>query len=327
MTHFVVVGLGSIGRRHATNLAAVDPGAQLTIVRHEGGETDLTRRLGARVVTSLDLIDDDQIDLAILATPSANHVETLPDLIERGWPLLVEKPVVTEAADAELILGLLAAAPPAVRAAGFNLRHLPSLQRIHGLLANGALGTIVRASFIAGQWLPDWRPDTDYRSSYSADATRGGGVELDLSHEFDVARWWFGELEVEYARCGRYSDLELRSNDTAVAVLSPAAAASPIVTVSLDYVARQRVRWYEVVGDRGRVEWNLDGSLTLTTVDGRRELTDGSGDYDVNQTYLEMLRALLDAVRTGDDAATQRLEDGIASTRLALDVRDRGGRQ
>lgn len=326
MMHFVVVGLGSIGRRHATNLAAFDPDARFTFVRHAGGEDELTRRLGGRVVTSLDQIPDEPVDLAVLATPSANHIDTLPSLIRRGWPLLVEKPIVTEIADCDAITELLEQSVPAVRVAGFNLRYLPSLRRIKDLLSGGELGNVVRASFIAGQWLPDWRPGVDYRSVYSADASRGGGVELDLSHEFDVARWWFGEMQVDFARCGRFSDLDLRSNDTAVAVLQPSDRPAPVVTVALDYVARRRVRWYEVVGDQGRIEWNLDGSVDLTTADGRSVLCPDDGDFDVAATYVDMLQATLGAVATGDTSETQALVGGLASTRLALDVRDRGGR-
>lgn len=326
MTHFVIVGLGSIGRRHARNLSAFAPDARITVVRHRGGEDDLCRELGARVVTTIDDVEGD-VDLAVLATPSANHMDALPRLIESGWPLLVEKPVVADRRECDVVRSLLATAPTAVRVAGFNMRHLPSLGRMHELVASGELGTIARASFIAGQWLPDWRPGTDYRTCYSADVRRGGGVELDLSHEFDIARWLFGDLSVEFARSGTFSDLEIHSSDTAVAVLAPVGGTSPLVTVALDYVARRRVRWYEVVGDRGRVEWSIDGRLDLSTADGTRSIAAGPADFDVASTYQTMIDGVLRAVRSADDSATQSLEDGLASTQLALDVRDQGGRR
>lgn len=324
--HFLVLGLGSIGRRHATNLAALHPGARLTFVRHTAAEDDFTRSLGARVVDRLDAVIDEPVDLAVLATPSANHRDALPALIERACPLLVEKPVVTSLDDADAVSLLLETAPPAVRAAGFNLRYLPSLRRFRDAVAGGRVGTPVRASFIAGQWLPSWRPGTDYRSSYSSDASRGGGVELDLSHEFDVARWFFGDLAVEYARGGRFTSLELEANDTSVSVLAPETG-PPLVTVSLDYVARQRVRWYEVVGEDGRIEWTLDGRLEHSDADGRHDLSGTLGDFDVAATYVEMIRGVIDAVTTGATSGFQSLEDGLASTRLALQVRDRGGQQ
>ncbi len=338
--HVAVLGLGSIGRRHAANVAAAVPGVRLTIVRHRPVDDQLCRDLGAAVVGSLDQIDG-EVDLAIVATPSANHIDTLPALIQRGWPLLVEKPIVTEVADIARIESALRDAPPAVRVAGFNLRYLPSLQRIRRMIARGELGRVVRATFIAGQWLPDWRPHTDYRAGYSADAGRGGGVELDLAHEFDAARWLLGDLHVAYARAGHYSDLELRAHDTAVAMLAPPRGGAPVVTVAVDYVARQRARWYEVVGDRGRVVWNIDGSLELSTADGRRVITDDPAEFDVGATYVSMLRDTLAAIDQGPGDRTQyanraadgvgggpqTLADGLASTRLSLEVRDRGTAQ
>ncbi|GAB2468079.1 Gfo/Idh/MocA family protein [Jatrophihabitans fulvus] len=323
MTHFVVIGLGSIGRRHAGNLAASHPDARFTFVRHRGGSDELSERLGARVVTDLDDVLGDDADLAILATPSANHVDVLPDLIDRGWRLLVEKPIVTSVADCDAIAARLAGAPPAVRVAGFNLRYLPALRAMREHVCR--LGRVVRAGFVCGQWLPDWRPGTDYRESYSADVARGGGVELDLSHEFDVARWFFGDLDVDFARGGRFSGLDLRANDTSVSVLSPVGVAAPVVTVAVDYVARRRVRWYEVVGEHGRVEWNLDDGLRVYTDSTGPQVTEAPlQPDDITGTYVDMLAAVLSAGGPDDLGAAQSLTDGLASSRLSLQVRDLG---
>jgi len=323
--HFVLIGLGSIGRRHATNLATMHPGACFTIVRHRPVVDEFCQELGARVVTDLSAIEG-AVDLAVLATPSANHMDLLPTLIELGWPLLIEKPVVTESADCHRIAQLLDRSSSSVRVAGFNLRYLPSLRAMRDVIAGGELGRPVHASFTAGQWLPDWRPTVDYRTVYSADADRGGGVELDLSHEFDVARWFFGDLAIEFARSGQFSDLEITSNDTALAVLEPPREPGPVVTVTLDYLARPRVRRYEIVGDRGRLEWNIDGSLELATVDGQRSLSTGPADFDVSSSYVAMIDATLHATDTGDLRSVQSLSDGLASTQLAIGVRERGGR-
>lgn len=339
MNHVVVVGLGSIGRRHATNLAAMFPDARLTFVRHRPPESGVSGESGigagheVRHVTNLAEALDGTVDLAVLATPSAMHIDALPALIDHGCPLLVEKPIVATVPDCDRILELLDAAPPALRLAAFNLRYLPSLQRLRGVVTSGQLGTIARATLLAGQWLPDWRPHTDYRQSYSADAGRGGGVQLDLAHEFDAARWMLGELAVEYARCGHFSDLELRADDTAIAVLGPHSGAAPVVTVALDYLSRRRVRWYEIVGDRGRAVWDIDGTLELFDADGRHMLTDHAADFDVSATYVAMIAGIAAAATGGmaggadRDDQLQTLADGIASSRLALQVRDWGGRQ
>ncbi len=326
MPHFVIIGLGSIGRRHATNLAALRPGAHFTFVRHRPLVDEFCRRLDARVVGHLSEVDD-EIDLAVVATPSANHIDDLTDLIRRECPVLVEKPIVAEAAHCDEVERCLDEAAPAVRVAGFNLRHLSSIVALKRYLDSGAPGRLARASLVAGQWLPDWRPGTDYRAGYSSDSRRGGGVELDLCHEFDMARWLFGEMEVAFARCGRYSDLELEASDTCVTVLSPMRNGGPITTVALDYVSRRAVREYDVVGDRGSVHWSLGGPLEATTPGERNILSAEPGDFDMSTSYVNMIKTTLRAIETGDDERTQPLRDGVASTRLAIMARDLGSKR
>lgn len=321
MKHFLVVGLGSIGRRHAHNLRAYAPDARFTFVRHGGDGDGFGAEFDARVVGGLVDALDEPIDLAVVATPSADHIAVLPDLIARACPLLVEKPVVTTLDECDAIDRALIDAPPAVRAAGFNLRHLGSLRALRAAVTDGHLGDPVRADLVAGQWLPSWRPNADYRASYSAHQDRGGGVELDLCHEFDAARWLFGELDVAFSAAGRLSGLDLHSNDTSVSVLRGRDGTSPLVTVSLDYVSRPRVRRYEVVLQDGRIVWDLDGVLEEHTEQGSRTLAVEDTAFDVPATYVDLVRSVMRSVETGADEGVQTLSDGVASTRLALAVR------
>ncbi|WP_366658529.1 Gfo/Idh/MocA family oxidoreductase [Fodinicurvata sp. EGI_FJ10296] len=326
--HFLIAGLGSIGRRHMTNLAAAHPGASFTVLRHQHATNPLCCQLGARIVTDRDAAIAGEYDLAVVSSASANHIDVLPGLIARGTPLLVEKPIVTTPADCDLVLDCLATAPQAVRVSGFNFRYLPSLKLIRELIQNGELGTVVRASFTAGQWLGDWRKGTDYRQSYSADAARGGGVELDLVHEIDLARWFFGDLDLQFAQSGRLSSLGLNSNDVSVMVMSPLAATGPIVQVALDYVAPQRLRHYEFVGDRAAILWDISGRVELITAKSRQLLVENPDGFDVAQTYIDMLAHIEETVHTGGwPAPLQDLADGVASTRLALAARDIGTNQ
>ncbi len=319
----LIVGLGSIGRRHMTNLSVRFPTAAFTVLRQAAVRDDLCERFGARVVTDLDAALADGCDLAVISSPSSNHIDTLPALIANGCAMLVEKPIVASLADCDAVLEMLAHAPKAVRISGFNFRHIPSLIKMQRLVQSGALGTIVRASFTAGQWLPDWRPAQDYRQSYSADAARGGGVELDLVHEIDVARWLFGDLTLQFAQGGRLSSLGLASNDVSAMIFTGQSNA-PIVQVTLDYVSRKRLRHYEVVGDKAGLCWDIGGMLDQITPDGRSPLTLPPGGFDVAQSYIDMVDRIAAAMAGDWQEPLQTLEDGIASTRLALQARERG---
>lgn len=320
MKRFVIIGLGSIGRRHMINLAARFPGAHFTVVRHADAPDPLCDDLGARIVTRLEDALADCPDLVVVASPSANHIDCLPRLIAAGVHMMVEKPIVTQLQDCDSLIAQLRAAPAAVRVSGFNFRYLPSLQLIRQSIRAGELGHVVRAAFVAGQWLPDWRPAQDYRLSYSADAGRGGGVELDLVHEIDVARWFFGELSLEFAMGGRLSSLGLQSNDVATMVFS--APGGPIVQVALDYVSRKRLRHYEIVGDQAGLLWDIAGHVDRVAPAGRVSVLTEAGGFDVAQTYVDMIDRIDSAVAGDWQEPLQSLEDGIASTRLAIAARD-----
>jgi len=247
------------------------------------------------------------------------HIESLLPLLDAGIPCYVEKPPVTRIEDVRKLRTLLQAKPGFVTLTGCNLRFLPSLRRMREALRDGAIGAPVRACLQAGQWLPDWRPGRDYRTSYSAKASQGGGVIFDLVHEIDAARWLFGEFDEVRSLGGRFSQLEIDAEDTACLLLGK--HQGPVVMIGLDYVSRTRVRRYEIVGDRGTLTWDLPAErLTRTTADGSEILDAEPVSFDIGATYLAAMREFVSAVKRGTPTS-QDLLDGLATTSLALRAR------
>ena len=72
------------------------------------------------------------------------------------------------------------------------------------------------ARVICSSYLPDWRPGVDYRTVYSAHKALGGGVTIDLIHEWDYLVDLFGVPQKLYNFKGTYSDLEIDSDDLSV---------------------------------------------------------------------------------------------------------------
>lgn len=328
--HSLIIGTGAIGQRHLRHLAELAPSGRYTFLRRDLTPRAVDADYAPKVVTDLDAAVALKPDLAIVASPSARHIDVLPKLIAANIPLYVEKPIVITGQDVDVITAALAAADPDVpRLAGFNFRYLPSLEALHSLIARGALGRIVRAHLSAGQWLPDWRPDTDYRTVYSARAELGGGVIFDLIHELDLCRWWFGAPHRIHAMTGSLSSLKLEVEDCCTALLG--FERGPLVSVGLDYVARQRLRRYEVVGDEGTAIWDLAARrLHVERPGGVTEVIAGPEGFDVAATYptaLSELLAAIDARRKGQalppsQTPRQDLRDGLASSRLAIELKE-----
>ena len=315
----LIIGSGSIGRRHIHNLQGLIEQPEFVLLRDDAREDEFSRGLGARVVGSFEAAVALRPALAVIATPSIRHLEALQFLLPAQVPCYVEKPVIASEEQAEFLEAMLASLPlvPPTHV-GCNLRYLPSLKRLRRLIHEGAIGRPVRVSLQAGQWLPDWRPAQDYRASYSADPIRGGGVVLDLVHELDAARWLFGEFDEVHAVGGHYSRLEIGVEDSVTVLLGR--ARGPAVAVGLDYVARRPMRRYEIIGDEGSLLWDLPARrLELIRAQESESIDCGQGGFDIAETYVTAMSELLAATKFMHPTS-QDISDGLRSARLALNV-------
>ena len=69
---------------------------------------------------------------------------------------------------------------------------------------------------MSSSYLPDWRPGQDYRKTYSAHKDLGGGVSIDLIHEWDYLTYLFGWPKKVHSFIGKKSNLEIDSDDYAI---------------------------------------------------------------------------------------------------------------
>jgi predicted dehydrogenase len=144
------------------------------------------------------------------------------------------------------------------------------LQTVKQLLDAHAIGRVLHAHAQFGQYLPDWRPSVDYRASYSARASMGGGILLDASHEIDYVTWLFGEPETLACFAGKASDLEVDVEDSATLLLGYPHDVHAVI--HLDFVRRGYRRTLEIVGETGNILADL-GRRTVGLERGREELT------------------------------------------------------
>lgn len=315
----LVAGTGSIGRRHVRSIRSLAPEATFQLLRRSAERDEFATEIGAGISTNIAQALAAAPDIAIVATPSAQHAELAVALLAARVPMYIEKPVVTDREQLGALRSAASAAPDLSVMCGCNLRFLPSLARARELVQSGAIGRVVRVSMQVGQWLPDWRPGTDHALSYSASRALGGGVVLDLVHELDAARWFFGEFDDVRALGGHFSSLEIDTEDAAVIAL--ARRGGPVVSIGLDYVARVPMRRYEFIGERGTLTWDLLAKrLEIQGGDTMLPPADPAA-FDVGHTYHTAMREFLEAVRARV-TTSQSLEEGLRSAALALRINE-----
>ena len=253
------VGLGGIARRHITNLKALDPTISLAVWRTRSDPPGWVPPHGLPIdrylYRSADVIAW-QPDAAILANPASHHAATGAMLVQHGVHLFIEKPIDDDLSDGTVDdMIRLAAEHKRVLMVGYDLRFSPAIRAVKQALDAGRIGRPLHLRCEAGQYLPDWRPGRDYRTSVSAKASLGGGVVLELSHEIDYARWLMGEVSAISAITGRLSDLEIDVEDTADILLRFESGARG--SIHLDMTDRATVRKCRIVGTEGTIACDL----------------------------------------------------------------------
>jgi predicted dehydrogenase len=256
INRILIVGLGSIGKRHLRLARELFPNADIRVLRHRECVSIPEHATGC--FSSLDQAIAFAPQLAVIASPSTLHMSAAQPLAHAGVHLLVEKPLsasldgVPQLLETCLEQGL-------VLLTGYSLRFLPSLQRFRDLLNKHLVGRVLSVRCEIGQYLPSWRPDADYRQGVSARLGLGGGALLELSHELDYLRWIFGEVDWIKATLSRQSSLEIDVEDSAHLVLgfAPGVDGHQLIgTVNMDFVRHDTTRLCAAIGDKGTLRWN-----------------------------------------------------------------------
>jgi len=256
INRILIVGHGSVGKRHLRLARALLPDADIRVLRHQEYVSIPEHANGcfSRMEQAIDFAPQ----VAVVANPATYHMIATQQLAGAGVHLLVEKPL-SALLDGIRPLLEVCRQQKIVLLTGYNLRFLPSLQRFRELLKANAIGRTLSVRCEAGQYLPSWRPDADYRQGVSARLELGGGALLELSHELDYLRWIFGEVDWVKATLTRQSNLEIDVEDTAHLILgfAPADEGSQLIgTVNLDFVRHDTTRLCTAIGESGSLRWN-----------------------------------------------------------------------
>lgn len=304
---YLVVSLGSIGRRHLRNLRTLKPNAQIGVLRLHTSKTSDSVPEGADIQF---YSVEDAIAFAPLATiiagPASTHLEIAKFMVAARIPVLIEKPI---AASLQGIEDLLVSAERKnlLLLVGYNLRFLPSLQKVRQLLQENVIGDIRMVRAEVGQYLPDWRPGQPYAHSVSAQRALGGGALLELSHEIDYLYWILGLPAVVSARGGSYGVLGIDVED-AVELTMEYASPPVLVNVHMDFLQRTPVRTCKFIGEEGTLIWNgIADTVDLFQLGtGQWSRVEVTSLADRNQMYIDELAYFLGS----QNACTRFASDG-----------------
>jgi len=264
ISRILIVGSGSAGTRHLRLARERFPNSQIKVLRRRAQSTIPQFSDGYFSTVSEAIQFAPQI--AIIANPSTFHVDVAQELAQAGIDLLIEKPL---SSSLEGVAQLIETCKDrkSILMIGYNLRFSPSLQHFRKLLGEGIIGDFLSVRCEVGQYLPSWRPESDYRQGVSAKKELGGGALLELSHEIDYLRWIFGDVVWVRAALSQQSKLEIDVEDSAhltMGFLPDSGGRQLIGTLNLDLIRHDHTRTCTVIGEKGTLRWNgLTGEVDL----------------------------------------------------------------
>ncbi len=281
----LIVGYGSIGQRHARILNEL--GLSVAVVSKQ--------LLADTIVNFSDLkqaLEEWNPEYIVIANETDKHYNSLEILIEENFKgkVLVEKPLFDKPLD-------ISKNNFTDSRVAYNLRLHPFLMKVKNVLA-AKDKLIISANIYVGAYLPDWRPNTDYRNSYSASKEKGGGVLRDLSHELDYAQWFFGKWKRLTSIGGHFSNLDITSDDVFSILMETENC--PLVHIHLNYLDKKPYREILI----NTTEETIRVSLTENSIEinGNREEIKLERDF----TYQEEHKAML----SGDTDGLCNFEEG-----------------
>ncbi len=314
---FAVIGFGSAGARALKVLRDLRPDAEFLVASRHA-----TTGEGFTSTSSLDGVVAFEPDAVILSGPATTRADTLRQIGALGVPVFIEKPLAHTLDDAVTVTRVLGSVV-ACSQLGYNLRFSESLIAFRDLVRGGRYGRVLRFNAETAQYLPDWRPDKDYRETVSARADLGGGVLLELSHELDYLRWIFGEWDWVSAWTGRTSSLEIDVEDTALVTIGiegDQGVTQIVGQLSLDFARRDTTRTVTAVCESGTLRWDgIAGTVEVYEPSESRWETVVT-DSGSQSTYRAQWDSFLSVVEKGS-APRVAMSDGVAVLRAVEAIR------
>jgi predicted dehydrogenase len=325
------IGLGGTGQRHLRHLRATLGGGlrhlawrqtQTTPLLNPDFSVDETTTLEERYdvenVASLADAISEKPDLAVIATPSALHLEPAQILADAGVPILIEKPLSHNMSGVSRLADTIRTNGQAFGIV-FQRRFHPMIAKARDLVRSGELGRIQSAAFDVSSFVPEWHGYEDFHSLYAVRSDLGGGVLLTEIHEIDLCLWMFGVPGHVFCAGGNRGPHELDVEDTALVALD---YGTFVASLDLSFMRKPVGRGFRIDGTEGSLVWR-DGPdpLTLNRADGTTQsfpLEDSFHPEQLFSALIENFLAQSGPLTTSDSLAaavdTQRIVSAAKSS-------------
>ena len=321
MTSVLIVGYGSIGKKHLENFLQFKD-IQLTVYTKRN-DLQLLRENGIKISDSLTECLKENPDVGVITNETSLHIPIAIKLAKEGLDLFLEKPLSNSLKDVEKLRAIVKK-KKLITQIGCNLRFHPCIKKIKSLIEHQKIGRIISAQVQNYSYLPDSHRWEDYRKSYAARKDLGGGVILtNAIHEIDYLYWFFQEVENVISISGKFSDLDIKAEDYVSGLLK--FKNKIIGELHMDYFQRPDFRSCKIRGTKGEIYWNSDDNcVNIYNINKKKWETKFDNGFcdnlDTYSSYVEELKHFLKCVKHRKETIND-LEQGVRTLKIALAIK------
>ena len=315
--HILIVGTGSVGKRHAQNLNCLGCLISCVDPREDRLEEARNQTPIKETYTSFSesLEKEKKLSGVVIASPTSFHVEQAIVALEKGLPVLLEKPLSTNFEKGEQLRKVVEKTGGSLLL-GYTWRWWPPLVKVKQLMSEGIVGKVYHVKFVMSAHLADWHPWENYQEFFMASKELGGGALLEESHWLDLMVWFFGMPEKLFARVDKISSLEIETDDNVDMLVFY--KNDMIVSLHLDLYGRPHEKSITFSGEDGTLIWN-ENQISIGKKLEPQWATE-TFKFERNDMFMNVGKEYLD-VLDGKPVRTCTLDDGIKVLSLIEAVR------
>lgn len=280
----LIVGLGSIGRKHVDAIKTIDNSIEIYALRSSNASASYSSVIN---LYNMEEVSSYQFDFVIISNPTSEHQNSIEKFSDLNCPIFIEKPLFHLLSIADTVKRI---DNHIITYIACNLRFLDCIKFLKDFVTQHS-SKINEVNVYCGSYLPEWRNNTDYKTNYSAFPELGGGVHLDLIHEIDYLYWFFGNPLNTHKFCSNKSSLNIQSVDYAHYCMEYDTFNASIL---LNYYRRDPKRTCEIVCD--------DKTITADLLHNRISDSNGNIIFESPQTimdtYKEQMEYFINKVKT-----------------------------
>ena len=313
MNKILVVGYGSIGKRHVKNLLQFSKYEILILTKQKINNKKETR---IKYFDSLTDALKEKPEIGFITNETSYHVEIALKLAKKNMHLFIEKPLSNSIKNIKKLQEIVKK-KKLITQMGCNWRFHPCIKKIKEILIKNEIGKIYSVQVESNSYLPDWHPYEDYTKGYAAKKELGGGISLTCIHELDFLYWYFGKVDEVFSVTKKQSQLKINTDDISIMILK--FKKNILGEIHLDYFQRPDFKKCKIIGSKGTLYWDsIINEVKFYSNNKNKWIKKIEvKKYEKNQMYIDEILHFLKSVKNMKKTINP-LNDGVKTLEISL---------